>query len=140
MELTVLFYDFLRGTHCRPVVAPFDITLKRNEKNINIVQPDLMIICDMDEKTNEKDYYMGVPTLVVEIISESSRKKDYIKKLDLYLDCGVKEYWIVNPFSKEITLFYFEENEIKENRTYRIGEKVVSFLFKELMVDTERVF
>lgn len=140
MELTVLFYDFLKGKPCRPAFAPFDITLKRHEENINIVQPDLMIICDMNENINEKDYYMGIPTLLVEIVSESSRKKDYIKKLDVYLNCGVKEYWIVNPFSKEISMFYFENEEIEENITYKLGEKAVSFSFKELVIDTERIF
>lgn len=140
MELVVIFYDFLKDKPCQPAFAPFDITLRRSEENINIVQPDMMIICDMDEKTNEKDYYMGVPTLVVEIISESSRKKDYVKKLDLYLSCGIKEYWIVNPISKEMSLFYFEDKEIKENKTYKLGEQAISFGFDGLIVDTNRIF
>lgn len=140
MELTVLFYNFFKGRSCKPAVAPFDITLKKNENDISIVQPDLMIICDMDEKTNDQDYYTGIPTLIVEIISESTRRKDYINKLDLYLSCGVKEYWIVNPLSKEVTLFYFEENEIKENKTYRMGEVVSSFIFEDLVIETKGIF
>jgi len=140
VELTVLFYDFLNGDNCRTAIAPFDIKLKNSKNEINIVQPDLMIICDMDEKTDNQDYYTGVPKLIVEIISESTRKKDYINKLNLYLNSGVKEYWIVNPLSKEITLFCFEENEIVDNKTFRIGEKVNSFIFGDLIVDTDAIF
>jgi Uma2 family endonuclease len=42
-----------------------------------------MIICDLEEKLDEKDYYKGIPSLVVEILSDSTRSKDMIKKLDL---------------------------------------------------------
>ncbi len=140
MELMGIFYNYFRGKSCRPAVSPFDVTLKRNEDNINIVQPDLMVLCDMDENINEQDYYVGTPTLVVEIISESSRKMDYIKKLDLYLDCGIKEYWIVNPFSKEITCFEFSNKEIQDNITFRLGEKAKSYIFADLVVDMKSLF
>jgi len=140
IELTVLFYDFLNGKSCNLAIVPFDIKLRNSKNEINIVQPDLMIICDMDEKTDNQDYYTGVPKLIVEITSESTRKKDYIKKLNLYLNSGVEEYWIVNPLSKEITLFCFEENEIVDNKTFRIGEKVNSFIFSDLIVDTDAIF
>jgi Uma2 family endonuclease len=56
-----------------------------------------MVICDLEEKLDERDYYMGTPALVVEILSESTRRKDLVKKLDLYMSTGIKEYWIVNP-------------------------------------------
>lgn len=140
MELTGLFYNFFKGKSCRPAMAPFDITLKRNEKNINIVQPDLMIICDLGDQTNDRDYYMGVPTLVVEIISESTRKKDFIKKLDLYLDCGVKEYWIVNPFSQEVSCFKFNEQEIVENKTFKSEDVLTSYTFEGLEITLQNIF
>ncbi|QUI24555.1 type II toxin-antitoxin system Phd/YefM family antitoxin [Vallitalea pronyensis] len=140
MELVGLFYNFFNGKPCQPAFAPFDITLKRNAENINIVQPDLMIICDLEEHLNDRDYYMGVPTLAVEIISQSSRKKDYIKKLDLYMDCGVKEYWIVNPFNQEITIFSFTNKTITANRTFNLSEEAVSYHFEDLKVNMQQVF
>ncbi|WP_207447761.1 Uma2 family endonuclease [Bacillus sp. SD088] len=66
-----------------------------------------MVICDLDDHINESDYYMGVPSLVVEVLSESTRSKDMVKKLDLYMETGVKEYWIVNPFNRDVTIYYF---------------------------------
>src|SRR5690554_2548245 len=102
-ELHFIFYNWFQEKKCRPFFAPFDITLKRNSDNINVVQPDLMVICDLEKNLDERGYYMGIPTLVVEIISESSRSKDLIKKLDLYMSTGVKEYWIINPLNQEVS-------------------------------------
>lgn len=140
MELFGLLYNFFQDKPCQPAVAPFDITLKRNAENINIVQPDLMIICDLEDHLDDRDYYMGVPTLAVEIISESSRKKDYLKKLDLYMDCGVQEYWIVNPFNKEITIFSFADKTIIANRTFGSTDIAISYYFKDLQVEMKRIF
>ena len=78
-----------------------------------------MVICDLEENLNEKDYYMGVPALVVEIISESTRSKDFVKKLDLYMSTGITEYWIVNPLNREVTVFLFEANDISKSATYK---------------------
>ncbi len=122
------------------MLAPYDITLKRNKENINVVQPDLMVICDLDENLNEKDYYTGVPSLMIEILSESSRGKDAVKKLDLYMSTGVKEYWIVNLFNKEINVFLFDNYDVVKSSTYKNNEKVVSFLFEGLEVDLESIF
>ena len=41
-ELYMIFYNWFQGKTCRPMFAPFDITLKRNAENINVVQPDLI--------------------------------------------------------------------------------------------------
>lgn len=139
-ELFGTFYIWFQGKKCRPVVAPYDITLKRNPENMNVVQPDIMVICDLEEKLDERDYYMGVPSLAVEIISRSTRSKDFVKKLDLYMSCGIKEYWIVNPLNRELTIFQLNEGEIVNNATYRRSDTAESFIFQGLTVDLYRIF
>lgn len=139
-ELLVIFYNWLQGKNCVPVVAPYDITLRRNPENINVVQPDLMVICDLAEKLNENDYYQGVPALVVEILSESTRSKDLIKKLDLYMSCGVGEYWIVNPINREVTVYHFADSNISGNITYKGSEIAQSRIFEGLSVELGKIF
>ncbi len=139
-ELFGIFYNWFKGKQCRPMLAPFDITLKRSEENKNIVQPDLMVICDLEEKLNEKNYYMGIPSLLVEILSESTRGKDAVKKLDLYMSTGVREYWIVNPFSKEATVFLFENNDVIKSATYKSSENILSYIFVGLEVSLKSIF
>jgi len=139
-ELFGIFYTWFKGKKCRPMLAPYDITLKRSNDNTNVVQPDMMVICDLEENLNENDYYMGVPSLMVEILSESSRGKDVVKKLDLYMSTGVKEYWIVNPFNKEINIFLFDKYDVVKNCTYKNTEKASSYVFDGLEVDLESIF
>lgn len=139
-ELHFIFYSWFQAKKCRPVFAPFDITLKRSPENISVVQPDLMVFCDLEENLNEQDYYMGVPALVVEIISASTRSKDFIKKLDLYMSTGVREYWIINPLNREVTVYLFEENNISKNTTYKNLETALSYVFDGLAVGLERIF
>lgn len=139
-EMYMLFYNWFKGKKCMPLLAPFDITLKKSLDNINVVEPDLSIICDLEENLNKKDYYMGVPILVVEILSESTRSKDAIKKLDLYMCAGIKEYWIVNPFSREISIYCFENNDIFRNETFKKDEAASSYIFDGLSMDLKDIF
>lgn len=139
-ELFVTFYNWFQGKKCKPMLAPYDITLKRHPGDKNVVQPDIMVICDLEEKLNDNDYYMGVPSLVVEILSRSSRSKDSIKKLDLYSNCGVKEYWIVNPINREISVFALDDKDIADNKTYRLAEAAESFIFPGLSVELRKIF
>ncbi|MDA8337332.1 MAG: type II toxin-antitoxin system prevent-host-death family antitoxin [Peptococcaceae bacterium] len=139
-ELFSIFHNWFRGNKCRPMFAPFDITLRRWVDDINVVQPDLMVICDLEENLNEKDYYIGVPTLVAEIISESTRRKDLIKKLDLYMSTGVREYWTVNPLNREVCVYLFTENDICKTATYKNQETALSFHFSGLAVSLDIIF
>jgi prevent-host-death family protein len=139
-EMYIIFYNWFKGKRCLTMLAPFDITLKRSPDKINVVEPDLVVICDLEENLNEKDYYMGVPALVVEILSESTRRKDVIKKLDLYMCSGIKEYWIVNPVNREITIYCFENNDISKNETFKKNEIAGSYIFKGLSIDLKDIF
>ena len=131
-EISVIFYNRFKGKKCTPMIAPYDIKLKRNENSKNVVQPDLMVICDLEEKLGDDDYYMGVPTLAGEIISQSTKSKDYIRKLDLYMSCGVLEYWIVDPTNKEVHVYFFKDKDICKNKTYTFNNEIKSFYFQDL--------
>ncbi|HHU62374.1 MAG: Uma2 family endonuclease [Bacillota bacterium] len=59
----------------------------------------LKVICD-EENVSQGGKYKGTPTLVVEIVSPSSRSKDIVTKLDFYMQSGIREYLIVDPDNK----------------------------------------
>lgn len=75
---------------------------------------------------------MGIPALVVEILSAGTRGKDAVKKLDLYMSTGVGEYWLVDPFDREVTVYFFEHNDLSRRTTYRLGQNAVSRVFPGL--------
>lgn len=157
-EIFAAFCNWFEGKKCIPITAPYDLTLWRDEdrekkdeeikkesieeKGIepNIVQPDIMVICDLEEKLDDNDYYMGVPALVVEIISESTRRRDYIQKLDVYMSCGVQEYWIVNPLNKSAAIYLFKDRNIFDNAVFKNDDTAKSYIFDGLTIDLSRVF
>ncbi len=138
VELLTIMYQYFKGKPCRPLTAPFDVTLTIDD-NKNVVQPDIIVICDT-ANINEKGRYFGVPTLLVEILSESTQKKDMLKKLNLYLHAGVKEYWIVNLFRQEVYVYVFAEDDIMEYVVYRAKETAQSPTFEGLDVDLTQLF
>jgi len=108
VELSGQFHNFLKGKPCKVFVAPFDVQLNaNNDKNDTVVQPDLIVICD---------YYKlggtgckGAPDLVIEILSPSTATHDKWVKFNLYQRSGVREYWIVDPDSKTVSVHVLKD-------------------------------
>jgi Uma2 family endonuclease len=100
---------------CKVYTAPFDVRLIKDTEDdrnsINVIQPDITIICDKN-KLDDKGC-KGTPDFIAEIVSPSSKRYDYVKKLNIYQDYGVKEYWIINPIDKTILVYLlnFDEND-----------------------------
>jgi Uma2 family endonuclease len=119
------------------MLSPFDIILK-NEKETNRVQPDISVICDKSG-FNELNY-VGIPSLMIEVLSPSTMSKDFIKKMDLYMRFGVQEYWIVSPKNKEIQIFVLEEGSYSEMISYKENDILESVLFNDLKINLKEIF
>lgn len=133
---------FFKEKSCEVLSAPFDVKLYNDaesfEDDPNVVQPDILIICD-SETINENGNYEGVPSLVVEILSPSTRTKDMIKKLSLYMLSGVSEYWIVDTECERVHVYSFVDRKIKDLNTTPFSEHIESEHFVGLKVKlTER--
>lgn len=135
------FYNWFKGKTCVPLTSPFDVTFFKEENNICVVQPDIVVICDKDN-LDEQDKYKGTPTLVVEVLSPSTRSKDILQKLELYKQCGVKEYWIVDPVNEHILMYSLENNDITDSKSYSkdAHQTVRSDVFAGLEADLQDVF
>ena len=72
-----------------------------------MVQPDLLVICSEQDYLHMKRLE-GAPDLAVEILSPSTRSKDMILKLYKYEKAGVREYWIVDPEHRTVTVHFFD--------------------------------
>lgn len=133
------FYNFFQGKTCSALTAPFDVRLKNDspkfEDDPNIVQPDILVFCD-PENIDEKGKYHGVPTLVVEVLSPSTRGKDFIKKLSLYALSGVKEYWIVDTDNGAVTVYDLNGGDIANTKQTVFGNPILSFFYEGLSVET----
>ena len=107
------------------------------EDDPNVVQPDILVICDF-ENVDENHRYQGKPTLVIEVLSKSTRSKDLVKKLNLYMMSDIPEYWIVNPMDKTIHIYRFKNREMDEMAHFEMGDDIKSFVFSNLIIKTNK--
>ena len=131
-NLHLLFAKYLKDKKCKVYYAPFDVHFRKKDfKEPDVMQPDLLIACDTENTINEKGRYMGTPTLVVEILSPSTRSKDMVDKLNTYMLSGVREYWIVDPKRKIILIYGFKDLEIDDFRNFIVTDTLKSYFSKD---------
>ena len=139
--LYLLFSEYFKGKKCRVFLAPFDVHFRKKDiKEPDVMQPDILVACDVAGNVNAKGKYMGTPTLVVEILSDSTRSKDMIDKLNTYRLSGVKEYWIIDPKQEQILVYDFDGYEIDRFQGYGKVDVAQSGVFAELSVDAKDLF
>lgn len=94
--------------NCR--LAPYDVYFDDE----NVLQPDFVFLSNERLHLIQEDGLHGAPDLVVEILSPSSAKFDKGKKKTIYERFGVKEYWIVDPATKEVQGYRLKDNVFAE--------------------------
>ncbi|KGP74221.1 Uma2 family endonuclease [Pontibacillus yanchengensis] len=139
-RLHATLFNALDGSECEVFPAPFDIELKNDEKDTSqIIIPDLSVICDKTGLNEQR--FVGVPDVIIEIISPSNQSHDLVIKLNLYMDYGVKEYWIVNPLLNTIQLYILdEEGNYQQQNVVKDYGVVQSEVIKNFNVQAEELF
>ena len=94
------------------VVAPdnFDVHFPDG----NLFQPDFIFVSAENAKLlfqSKETTIHGVPDMVAEIFSRSTMKRDITIKKDIYERNGVKEYWLINPWSESIEVYLLREGK-----------------------------
>ena len=118
---------------CRVFFAPFDVKL--NDLPLTIVQPDLMVICNPDKLDGKR--CNGAPDFIIEIVSLGNPADDYIRKLYYYKNAGVREYWIVDPRRRTITVNFFEQNLLNVQYSFEATLKVN--IYDDLYIDFSEI-
>jgi len=100
------------------------------------VEPDISVICERDKLTDKG--CTGAPDWIVEIISPTTSSHDYVKKLNLYMAAGVREYWIVNPLNQSVYVYQLEKNQF-ETTAYSFQDKIKVGIYDDLFIDFEDI-
>ena len=152
-----IFRQYLKGKTCR--VFPDGLDLFLDEKNQFV--PDVMIVCDKNKIKHNGVH--GAPDLVVEVLSKTTAQNDKTKKKDAYERAGVKEYWLVDTWSKAVEVYlngnghfvlnhiyyYLTDEEIAENNALpdddmnkikKVDKEIKVSIFQDLVVKLEDVF
>ena len=80
--------------------------------------PDGMVVCDTEKI--KRDGVHGAPDLVVEVLSPSTAKHDRGRKKQVYEQCGVSEYWIVDPANKTLEQYLLQQGAFTLHEVYAI--------------------
>jgi Uma2 family endonuclease len=107
MSIASRINAFVEEKHPECVVFPAPASVKLESFDTCMVEPDISVVCDRNKLDGK--LINGAPDLIVEILSKSTMGKDKGVKLSRYWRAGVREYWIVDPYRSEITVYHFSD-------------------------------
>ena len=127
VELAADIRNYIRkkNGNCEVIPAPFAVYI--NDDDSNYVEPDISVICDRSKL--DEDGCHGAPDWIIEVLSPASRKMDLFIKLNKYRLSGVREYWIVDPETKAVRVYFFPKDEEK---SYGFSEKIKVNIYDDL--------
>lgn len=131
-------FNFLSGKTCEVYHAPFDVRLNYDTTDDTVVQPDILVVCDMSKLENGK-HCLGAPDFVIEILSPSNTEHDMFTKFKKYLKAGVQEYWVVDP--KDQTVIAHRLIDSKYTSTvYELNDEAPVMALKGCIIRLNEVF
>jgi Uma2 family endonuclease len=140
LALSSQFYNYLRDKPCKAYPAPYDVRLfyEEDESDDTVVQPDIVVICD--EKKRGPEGCRGAPDLVVEILSPTNTAIEMERKLKLYRQAEVREYWVVDPENNGLTVYHFKNGGPFPANIYEKTDTVPVAILPGLNITLEQVF
>lgn len=135
MELSNTLYNYLKNKKgsCQVFSAPFDVKL--SDRPLTIVQPDIMVIRDKNKLDGKR--CNGAPDFIIEIVSPGNPADDYVRKSYYYKNAGVREYWIVDPRRRIVTVNDFENNRLSVQYSFDTTIKVN--IYDDLLIDFSEI-
>ena len=114
----------LDGQPCRPYIAPVDVRLPRKDEADaaidTVVQPDVLVVCD-PHKIDRRGV-RGAPDWVLEVLSPSTAAHDQIAKRRTYERAGVRDYWLVHPGDRTLTVYLLENGQYGRPEIYELKD------------------
>jgi len=117
-------------------VSPIDVALSM----VDIVQPDILFVAKDRMDIVAKKNIVGIPNLIVEILSPSSVERDRVEKMTLYERYGLPEYWIVDPDSQTVDVYLSAANRLEKVETLKVGEELHSRQIPGLVLELSEIF
>ncbi len=134
LNLAVKMKKAFEGKKCLPILSPMDVKLTDDI----ILQPDIMVVCDQNKIMEA--YIDGAPDLVVEVISRSSVAHDKVRKLKIYAEFGVKEYWILNPYPAIAEILVLTDGKYMLEQVCEGNGTLKSSTFPFLKINLSEIF
>ena len=98
-----------------------------------LFKPDLIVVLEKNSSIIDwnKGIY-GAPDMLVEVLSYSTRRKDFTIKKNTYEASGVREYWIVDPWARIIDVYLLRDGKYFLDDEYMLpDEKALELMTEE---------
>jgi Uma2 family endonuclease len=116
--------------------APVDVVLSPYD----IVQPDLVFVSKERAGILTEKNIQGAPDLLIEILSERTRRVDEEVKLHLYERFGVREYWLVDPRRESVRVYRLQEDSFHPLGDLAAGDVLSTPLLPGLTLPVAEIF
>jgi Uma2 family endonuclease len=110
------------------VTSPIDVVL--DVRRCLVLQPDIAFV-SAERRGICQERIVGAPDLVIEVLSDSSRRHDRDVKSGWYREYGVRECWLIDPVSRDVTL---------DTRTFEGRDRIRSAVLPALRLAADTVF
>ncbi len=118
--------------------APYDVCLDENNAGI---QPDILFVShERNFVILDNNGIVGVPDLIIEILSKGTAGKDRGIKKDIYEQFAVREYWIVDPQARSIEVYQIQDNRYRLCSFAAEEGTIQSSVLTDLELDVSTVF
>jgi len=135
-ELFVRLRTFVQDNELGEVhIAPLPVRLWPGK----IREPDVFFVA-REHSNRIGEQFFGVPNLVIEVTSSSTRRTDRVEKLVEYAQAGVEEYWIVDPEDRTIEVFELRQDAYVLLEKWGVGETARSALLEGFTIAVGDVF
>ena len=135
-EVSRQLSNYLAGKPCK-TFAGAGVRFSENERKPSVFIPDIVVVCDPTKM--QPQWIVGVPDMIIEILSPSNRRHDMVFKMDRYLREGVPEYWIIDPDTQTIMKFILTDGHYCP-KFYVGGEKVPVHVLDDCEIDFSTLF
>ncbi len=116
-----------------------DVVVIMSREPRRVLVPDLAIILTGQLYRIVGGYMEGVPSITVEVLS-TDRRRDLVRKRQLYAEAGVREYWIVDPRDDTATLLELRDEEYAERAVLTVSDTLTTPLLPGLAIPLADVF
>jgi len=139
MRLYMFIATYIDGFANPPAQVHTDMVTILSPNSLRVLVPDLAVMLSDRPYRMVRGYFEVVPDIVVEVLS-TDRRRDLVRKRQLYAEAGVGEYWIVDPRDDTVTLLELRDEEYAERAVLTAADTLTSPMLPGLSIPLNDVF
>ena len=131
MTVSNIFYNHLLAKPCQPYASDMKVKIEKK-----FFYPDVMVDCSQEDT----EYYVEKPSIIVEVLSKSTRQRDKTEKRLAYFQIStLQEYILIEQDFVEIEFWSRDQDNLWQQSVYYLGDDV-TFHSIGLTVSVEDIY